>query len=127
MRLKIKLTIQKEVLNGAILQQAKIVEFVVRNQQCKTCQSFYAQGVWHAVVQVRQHVPHKRTFFYLEQVLLKFNAHSDCLQIIVRFFPSLLQYHTFLRLSEMEWISILWKSNKLSSSSISSRERFPPP
>jgi nonsense-mediated mRNA decay protein 3 len=84
LRLKIKLTIQKEVLNGAILQQAKIVEFVIRNQQCKTCQSFYAQGVWHAVVQVRQHVPHKRTFFYLEQVLLKYNAHSDCLQITVR-------------------------------------------
>jgi nonsense-mediated mRNA decay protein 3 len=87
LRLKIKLTIQKEVLNGAILQQAKIVEFVIRNQQCKTCQSFYAQGVWHAVVQVRQHVPHKRTFFYLEQVLLKYNAHSDCLQITVRSSP----------------------------------------
>lgn len=127
MRLKIKLTIQKEVLNGAILQQAKIVEFTIRNQQCKTCQSFYAQGVWHAVVQVRQHVPHKRTFFYLEQVLLKYNAHSDCLQITVSinipilclFFPFPFSYPSFLSLVpfhfrplKMEWISILWINSK---------------
>lgn len=82
-RLQIKVTIQKEVVNGAILQQATIVEFVIRNQQCKNCQSYYAQGVWQAVVQVRQHVPHKRTFYYLEQLLLKNNAHEDCLQITV--------------------------------------------
>lgn len=96
MRIKVKLTIQKEVLNGAILQQAKIVEYVIRNQQCKTCQSFYAQGVWHAVVQVRQHVPHKRTFFYLEQVLLKHNAHSDCLQITVSISYLIFILHIYL-------------------------------
>ena len=84
MRLQIKLTIQKEVINGAILQQATVVEYIIRNQQCKTCQSHYAQGVWQAVVQVRQHVSHKRTFYYLEQLLLKNNAHADCLQIMVR-------------------------------------------
>jgi nonsense-mediated mRNA decay protein 3 len=83
LRLQIKLTIQKEVVNGAILQQATVVEYVIRNQQCKVCQSYYAQGVWQAVVQVRQHVSHKRTFYYLEQLLLKNNAHADCLQIMV--------------------------------------------
>ncbi|CAE7566185.1 nmd3, partial [Symbiodinium microadriaticum] len=82
LRLQIKLTIQKEVVNGAILQQATVVEYIIRNQQCKTCQSYYAQGVWQAVVQVRQHVSHKRTFYYLEQLLLKNNAHADCLQIM---------------------------------------------
>ena len=107
MRLKIKLTVQKEVTNGAIMQQATVVEFVRyksclttaslflwccrvtyllfcrRNQQCKNCEAYYAQGAWHAIVQVRQHVAHKRTFFYLEQLLLKHNAHSECLQIQV--------------------------------------------
>jgi NMD protein affecting ribosome stability and mRNA decay len=39
-------------------------------------------GSWHAVVQVRQRVTHKRTFYYLEQLLLKHNAHSDCLNIV---------------------------------------------
>ena len=84
MRLKIKITVQKEVMNGAIMQQATVVEFVRRNQQCQNCEAYYAQGAWHAIVQVRQHVTHKRTFFYLEQLLLKHNAHSECLQIQVR-------------------------------------------
>ena len=82
-RLKIKLTVQKEVMNGAVMQQAAIVEFAIRNQQCKNCEASYAQGVWHAVVQVRQRVPHKRTFYYLEQILLKHHAHSDCINIVV--------------------------------------------
>lgn len=33
-------------------------------------------------MQVRQRVTHKRTFYYLEQLLLKHNAHSDCLNIV---------------------------------------------
>lgn len=82
MRLKIKLTVQKEVMNGAILQQAALVDFTIRNQQCKNCEASYAQGVWHAVVQVRQRVSHKRTFFYLEQLLLKHGAHSDTINIV---------------------------------------------
>lgn len=82
MRLKIKLTVQKEVMNGAILQQAALIDFTVRNQQCKNCEASYAQGVWHAVVQVRQRVSHKRTFFFLEQLLLKHGAHSDTINIV---------------------------------------------
>lgn len=53
LRLKIKLTVQKEVINGAVLQQASVVEFVIRNQQCKACEASFAQGNWHAIVQVR--------------------------------------------------------------------------
>ena len=82
MRLHIKLTIQKEVMNGAVLQQAALVEFTIRNQQCKDCQQNFATGSWHAVVQVRQRVSHKRTFMYLEQLLLKHNAHSECINIV---------------------------------------------
>eukprot|EP01038_Epipyxis_sp_PR26KG_P009414 gene9414-12680_t len=82
MRLKVKITIQKEVTNGAILQQAAVIDYTIRNQQCKNCESSYAQGAWHAVVQVRQRVSHKRTFFFLEQLLLKHGAHSDCINIV---------------------------------------------
>jgi len=32
-------------------------------------------------VQVRQRVDHKRTFLYLEQAILKHNAHRGCLSI----------------------------------------------
>ncbi|CAM9150260.1 unnamed protein product [Chrysoparadoxa australica] len=80
-RLKLQLTVQKEVVNGAILQQAFVVVFVVRNQQCPTCAAVYTNNTWKAVVQVRQRVDHKRTFFYLEQLILKHNAHMKALNI----------------------------------------------
>ena len=82
LRLKIKLTIQKEVMHGAVLQQALQVEFTIRNRQCENCEQSYAQGTWHSVVQVRQRVDHKRTFYFLEQLLLKHHAHSDCINIV---------------------------------------------
>ena len=83
MRLKIKLTIQKEVMNGAVLQQAAVINYTIRNQQCESCQASYATGTWHAIVAVRQRVSHKRTFYFLEQLLLKHHAHSDCIKIVV--------------------------------------------
>lgn len=84
MRLKIKLTLQKEVVNNAILQQAAMINYTVRNQQCESCQAAYATGTWQALVAVRQRVSHKRTFYFLEQLLLKHNAHTDCIKIVVR-------------------------------------------
>ena len=69
-RLKIKLTVQKEVFRGTILQQSFVVLFVIRNQQCDSCQAMYCNQSWKAVVQVRQKVEHKRTFYFLEQLIL---------------------------------------------------------
>jgi nonsense-mediated mRNA decay protein 3 len=83
MRLKVRLTIQKEVQQGTILQQAFTVIFIVRNQQCLECQAEFRQGSWRALVQVRQRVAHKRTFLYLEQLILKHGAHRGCLSIEV--------------------------------------------
>lgn len=81
MRLKVRLTIQKEVQLGTILQQSFVVVFIVRNQQCLECQAEFRQGSWRALVQVRQRVSHKRTFLYLEQLILKHGAHRGCLSI----------------------------------------------
>jgi len=81
MRLKVRLTIQKEVQKGTILQQSFTVVFVVRNQQCLECQAEYRQGSWKSLVQVRQRVSHKRTFLYLEQAILKHGAHRGSLSI----------------------------------------------
>eukprot|EP00456_Euglypha_rotunda_P079185 TRINITY_DN7599_c0_g1_i15.p1 TRINITY_DN7599_c0_g1~~TRINITY_DN7599_c0_g1_i15.p1 ORF type:complete len:578 (-),score=70.43 TRINITY_DN7599_c0_g1_i15:27-1760(-) len=78
-RLKVKLTIQKEVFNFATLQQTFIVEFQVQNLQCPDCARSYTDHVWKAVCQVRQKVKHKKTFFYLEQLLLK---HNICEKVI---------------------------------------------
>lgn len=76
-----KLTVQKDVFQGAILQQEFVAEFVVANQQCDACKQSYTAHTWKACVQVRQKVQHKKTFFWLEQLILKHRAHSQCLQI----------------------------------------------
>lgn len=81
MRLKIRLTIQREVQSGTILQQSFLVTFIVRNQQCIECQAEFRQGSWKSLVQVRQRVSHKRTFLFLEQLILKHGAHRGCLSI----------------------------------------------
>ncbi|MEW5320368.1 MAG: hypothetical protein WDW38_011444 [Sanguina aurantia] len=81
-RLKVKMTIQAEVFNGAILQQTFVVEYVVEYNMCMDCNRHNANpNSWVACVQLRQHVFHKRTFFYLEQLILKHNADSHCIKI----------------------------------------------
>jgi len=81
-RIKTKLTIQKEVLAGTILQQMFIVEFVVQNQACEQCQRVLTgHETWHSCVQARQKVAHKRTFYYLEQLILKHKYDTDVLKV----------------------------------------------
>ncbi|KAJ3079272.1 hypothetical protein HK102_003911 [Quaeritorhiza haematococci] len=81
-RVKVKLAIQKEVFASTILQQVFITEFMVAYQQCEECTRVAAQLTWKAAVQVRQKgVAHKRTFYWLEQVILKHNAHRNTTNI----------------------------------------------
>ncbi|XAR52112.1 hypothetical protein NMG60_11020016 [Bertholletia excelsa] len=81
-RIKAKLRVQKEVLNGAILEQAYIVEYVVQEQMCESCSRVQANpDQWVASVQLRQHVPHRRTFFYLEQLILRHDAAARAIRI----------------------------------------------
>ena len=81
-RLKIKLTVQKEVLNGAILQQTFVVEFVVEWHMCDACSRAAANAdQWTACVQVRQKVEHKRTFLFLEQLILKHGMEANTIGI----------------------------------------------
>jgi nonsense-mediated mRNA decay protein 3 len=69
------------VSEGVVLQQAFEVEYVVAYQQCPDCAKSYTANTWRACVQVRQKVPHKRTFLYLEQLILKHGAHKDTINI----------------------------------------------
>lgn len=57
------------------------IEYVVQYGQCPDCTRLAAKNTWKAQVQVRQKVPHKRTFLYLEQLILKHNAHKDTINI----------------------------------------------
>lgn len=81
-RIKVKLKVQKEVLHGAILEQAYTVEYVVQDQLCESCSRIQANpDQWIAAVQLRQHVSHRRTFFYLEQLILKHDAAKNAIRI----------------------------------------------
>lgn len=80
-RLKVKLTIQKEIFNAVILQQVFVVEFFIQNMQCTECQKSYTEHTWTASVQVRQKVKHKRTFLFLEQLLLKHHAADRAMSV----------------------------------------------
>ncbi|XP_059140421.1 60S ribosomal export protein NMD3-like [Physella acuta] len=81
MRVKVKLTVQKEVMNGALLQQVFVVEYVIQSHMCDDCHRVEAKDFWRAVVQVRQKCDHKKTFFYLEQLILKHKAHRSSVNI----------------------------------------------
>ncbi|GJW73733.1 NMD3-like protein [Tanacetum coccineum] len=82
-RIKVKLKVQQEVLNGAVLEQAYMVEYVVQDQMCESCSRVQANpDQWVAAVQLRQHVSHRRTFFYLEQLILKHDAAARAIRIM---------------------------------------------
>jgi nonsense-mediated mRNA decay protein 3 len=80
-RIKVKITVQDEVSDGVLLQQSFEVVYVVAFQQCPDCAKSYTANVWRACVQVRQKVLHKRTFLFLEQLILKHSAHRDTINI----------------------------------------------
>lgn len=71
-----------QVFTSTILQQIFEVEFLVLGSQCPECARLAAKNTWQATVQVRQKVPHKRTFFFLEQLILKHNAQKDTVSIL---------------------------------------------
>ena len=78
------LTLCSQVFASTVLQQIFEVEFVVQYTQCPDCTRLAAKNTWRAIVQVRQKVDHKRTFLYLEQLILKHGADKDTVSIAER-------------------------------------------
>lgn len=81
-RVKVNLTIQGEAF-GTILQQQFVVEYTVHYQMCEVCckQKGSDGETWKALVQIRQRTIHKKTMFYVEQLVLKHNMHRDAMTI----------------------------------------------
>jgi len=50
-------------------------------QECHSNLTLFNKKCQQQTIQVRQRVDHKRTFFYLEQLLLKHSAHTKALSI----------------------------------------------
>lgn len=80
-RVKVKLSLQREVLNHALIQNSCVVTFVIRSLQCPDCTKTFRNNTWRALVQIRQKADHKRTFLRLEQVILKHKAHQNAIGI----------------------------------------------
>lgn len=80
-RIRVKLTVQGEAMQNTIVQQTFEVEYVVIAMQCPDCAKSFTTNTWRATVQIRQKVAHKRTFLYLEQLILRHNAHLDTISI----------------------------------------------
>lgn len=70
-----------QVFTNTILQQIFETEYVVVHGQCPDCTKLAAKNTWNSLVQVRQKVNHKRTFLYLEQLILKHGADKDTVSI----------------------------------------------
>lgn len=80
-RIRVELTIRKEVGSAVWLEQTFEVEFVVCWVQCDDCKKDFTPHTWQASLQVRQRALHKKTFLFLEQVMLKHNICSKVLKI----------------------------------------------
>lgn len=105
-RIHVRLLVQKEVFHNTILQQEFIVEFIVEYQQCDMCKRDAADvDEWQAVVQVRQKVQHKRTFLYLEQLIIKHNAQEDTVGIKVH--PDGLDFYFMHRSQAIRFVAFL--------------------
>jgi nonsense-mediated mRNA decay protein 3 len=75
------LTMVSQVLTNTVLEQVFEVEYLVQGGQCPDCARLAAKNTWRAVVQVRQKVPHKRTFLFLEQLILKNGIQKDTISV----------------------------------------------
>jgi len=78
---RINITIQKEVLNNVMLTKSIELRFVLNKQQCDDCRKSFTPHVYTSKVQVRQVTMAKelkRTMLFLEQLILKHNAHIYC-------------------------------------------------
>lgn len=80
-RLKVKLTVHGMISGGTVLQQVFVVEFAVQNQMCDDCHRTEAKDFWRCLVQLRQRAENKKSFYYLEQLILKHRAHENTLGI----------------------------------------------
>lgn len=82
-RIKVKIRVQGEIASGTMVEQAHIVEFKVCDRLCDKCSKVSVNpDQWVAKVQLRQHVEHRRTFFHLEQLILKHRAARKAIRIV---------------------------------------------
>ena len=81
-RIRLRLTVQKDIMSEIKLQQTFEVEFVEIYTQCDDCKKQFTPHTWIACIQLRQKAENRKTFFYLEQLLLKHGLHKKASKIV---------------------------------------------
>lgn len=81
-RIEIRVLLEKEAFDDIMTRKTIQIVFVVRTVQCPDCREMATKREhWKAIVQLRQHISHKRTVFWLEQQILGRNAHEGVIAI----------------------------------------------
>lgn len=80
-RLKIEVAVSKEVIPNVLLKQQCVITYIIKNRMCEDCHKFEAKNTWNSLVQVRQKVKHKRTFLFLEQLIIKYRQYEKTVKI----------------------------------------------
>jgi len=73
-RIKVKLTIQAEVIGGAVLQQVFIVDFVINGQFCTDCHRVEAKDFWKANVGSQSIYYREKTIFLLFKIMHRYKS-----------------------------------------------------
>lgn len=90
-------------MNGAILQQVFVVEFVVQYQMCDDCHRVEAKDFWKAVVQVRQKV--RVCFFKIKYINNKLKIKKKIISIVFILPDLYSNFHLFKNIQINEQIT----------------------
>ena len=80
-RLCVELTVIKDVAQNTAMKQTFEVEFIENYMQCDDCKKEFTPHTWKSMVQVRQRAVHKKTFLFLEQLMIRAKAHDKAIKI----------------------------------------------
>jgi len=72
-RIRLSVKVSQAIDDTYEVKQEFPVEYVVAKEFCGDCHRIEAKDFWKATIQVRQKVDHKKTYYYLEQLMLKNN------------------------------------------------------
>lgn len=69
-----RMSVEIKIVEDGV-EQCCTLKYAIRNLQCPDCARVEAKQHWKALVQLRQRPHHRRTFLYIEQLVLKHKAH----------------------------------------------------
>lgn len=69
-----RMVVEIKIVQDSVEQNC-VLRYNITNMQCPDCMRTEAKQYWRALVQLRQRPHHKRTFLYVEQLILKHKAH----------------------------------------------------